>query len=149
MICYTLILFESDNLPIQIRGTVSPELQHTDIKIPAKKIINKLSFSHFAELIEVEDNHKRVFYEIECIKGTWSVRELKRQINTLYFERSGLSKKPEKLSEMVQNNAEINRPAEIIKSPFTFEFLGLKAKDVVYETDTDNEKIKTIINFQT
>ena len=155
------ILFKSDNLPIQIRGTlspesnfqirgtVSPELQHADIKVSAEKIINKLSFSHFAELIEIEDNLKRIFYEIKCIKNSWSVRELKKQINRLYFERSGLSKKPEKFSEMVQSNAEINQTSEIIKSPFVFEFLGLKAKDTVYENDIEQALIENLQDFLT
>jgi predicted nuclease of restriction endonuclease-like (RecB) superfamily len=53
--------------------------------------INKLPFSHFVELFKVSDPQKRLFYEIECIKGTWSVRELKRQINSLYYERAGIS----------------------------------------------------------
>ena len=51
---------------------------------PAADLIQKLSFSHFAELIAMEDDLKRTFYEIECIRGNWSVRELKRQINSLY-----------------------------------------------------------------
>ena len=98
----------------------------------------------FSLLLPIEDPLKRRFYEVECIKGTWSVRELKRQIDTLYFERSGISQKPEKLSEVVQTKSEKSVIQDIIKSPFTFEFLGLKTKDVAYESD-DNPPVGILL----
>jgi len=52
-------------------------------------------------MAEVEDPLKRAFYEIECIGGNWSVRALKRQIASLYYERSGLSNDKKKLAELV------------------------------------------------
>ncbi|MBC7864633.1 MAG: DUF1016 family protein [Bacteroidia bacterium] len=115
--------------------------------IQPEKLINRLSFSHFALLIPIEDPLKRTFYEIECIKGNWSVGELKRQINSLYFERSGMSNNPEKLSHIVQENSQALVPTDIIKSPFTFEFLGLKAKDVVYESDLEQMLIDHLEEF--
>jgi hypothetical protein len=51
-------------------------------------LLSRLSFSHFAELITIQKQQERAFYEIECVRGAWSVRELKRQIGALYFERS-------------------------------------------------------------
>ncbi len=75
-------------------GTVSPELASGHF-VTGEKIIAKLSYSHLELLIAIDEPLKRVFYEIECIKGAWSVRELNRQISSLYFERSGLSKRPE------------------------------------------------------
>ncbi len=111
------------------------------------KLVRKLSFSHFSLLLPIENPLKRRFYEVECIKGTWSVRELKRQIDTLYFERSGISQKPEKLSEMVQAKSEKIVMQDIIKSPFTFEFLGLKAKDVAYESDLEQALIEHLEEF--
>ena len=111
------------------------------------KLVSKLSFSHFSLLLPIEDPLKRRFYEVECIKGTWSVRELKRQIDTLYYERSGISRKPEMLSEMVQSKSEKNTIQDIIKSPFTFEFLGLKAKDVAYESDLEQALIEHLEEF--
>jgi len=60
---------------------------------PPEKLLSNLSYSHFALLLALDDNLKRTFYEIECVQGNWSVRELKRQIASLYFESSGLSKK--------------------------------------------------------
>lgn len=80
-------------------------------RLKGSVLVSKLSFTHFVELIKIEDNLKRTFYELECIKGTWSVRELKRQINSLYFERSGLSAKPEILSQITQQKAEKANPS--------------------------------------
>lgn len=61
-------------------------------------LITSLSFTHLKELIAIDDPLQRAFYEVECIRGNWSVRELKRQIGSLYFERSGLSKDKVKLA---------------------------------------------------
>jgi predicted nuclease of restriction endonuclease-like (RecB) superfamily len=116
-------------------------------QVPSEKLLNHLSFTHFTLLFPIEDPLKRVFYEIECIKGNWSVSELKRQINSLYFERSGMSKNPEKLSRITQENAALLEVKDIIKSPFTFEFLGLNAKDVVYESDLEQALIDNLEAF--
>lgn len=69
--------------------------------IPPEKRISKLSYAHLVQLFLIADPLKRVFYEIECIKGCWSVAELKRQINSLYFERSGLSKTPDRTKALI------------------------------------------------
>jgi predicted nuclease of restriction endonuclease-like (RecB) superfamily len=126
----------------QSKNTLPPDLQ-----VPPEKLIDRLSFSHFTLLFPIEDPLKRTFYEIECIKGNWSVAELKRQINSLYFERSGMSNNPEKLSRLVQEKSVALVPTDIIKSPFTFEFLGLKAKDVVYESDLEQALIDHLEEF--
>ena len=54
-------------------------------------LLNRLSFSHLELLVDLDDEAKRDFYAAECLRGNWSVRELKRQIASLYFERSDLS----------------------------------------------------------
>lgn len=64
---------------------------------PASVLISKLSFSHIREIMLQDDPLARFFYETECIKGTWSVRELRRQIATNLYFRSGVSKDPKKL----------------------------------------------------
>ena len=79
-------------------GSLSPQLQE-GLFVPGDKILSKLSYSHIELLLGIDEPLKRTFYEIE---GAWSVRELKRQINSLYFERSRLSKNPEKLAKLVQ-----------------------------------------------
>ena len=82
-------------------ATLSPHLQ-----VQGRRLVDRLSFTHLALLMEVADPLKRIFYEIECIKGGWSVRELQRQIGSLYFERSGLSRDKEALSRMANDAAE-------------------------------------------
>ena len=102
---------------------------------PANEILSKLSFSHIREIMTQDDPLARFFYETECIKGTWSVKELRRQIATNLYFRSGVSKDPKKLLSTIQ--PEMNTPTLTIRQPFTFEFLGLNAKDVVTESDLE------------
>lgn len=115
--------------------------------ISAEILIKQLSFSHFVELIKCENNLQRNFYEIECIKGTWSVRELKRQMNSLLFERTGFSKNKEKLLQKSNKKAEKISPQEIIRDPYFFEFLGLKAKDVFTENELETALLTHIQDF--
>ena len=127
---------------VPIRGTLSPELS-----LPADRLVNSLSFSHFAELITIDDPLKRAFYEIECIRGNWSVRQLKRQIATLYFERSGLSEDKDKLAALVKEGAETEEPKLAIRDPYIFEFLGLKAADAVEESDLEAALVSHLRDF--
>jgi predicted nuclease of restriction endonuclease-like (RecB) superfamily len=140
---------QSLQLPEQILGTLSQELKpaETSLSVEPVKLLTHLSFSHLAELIKIDDSLKRTFYEIECIKGTWGVRELRRQINSLFYERTGISRNPGKLIEIVQNSTEKLNIEEIIKSPLAFEFLGLNAKDVVLETDLEQAIMDNLQNF--
>lgn len=118
-----------------------------DVKISPDKLFKNLAYTHFVQLLPIEEPLKRTFYELECIKGNWTVRELKRQINSLYFERSGLSKKPDKLSEIVQHQIAPLKPQDIIKNIYAFEFLGLPVKDVVEETDFETALLNNLQEF--
>jgi len=110
-------------------------------------LVQKLSFSHIAELIAIDDNTKRAFYEIECILGNWSVRELKRQIHSLYYERSGLSFDKKKLSELTRQAAESAKSQLTIRDPYIFEFLGLKPKEVMSESHLEDQLIDKLEEF--
>jgi predicted nuclease of restriction endonuclease-like (RecB) superfamily len=110
-------------------------------------LISKLSFSHLTLLLPLREAEKRSFYEAQCMSGNWSVSELKRQINTLYYERSGMSINPIALDTGGQPGKQMPNIADIIKSPFTFEFLGLKAKDVVYENDLEQALVDNLEAF--
>ena len=123
------------------------ENQDTSIIVDPSKLFNKLSFTHLAAILPIKDELQRAFYEIMAIKGTWSVRELQRQIDSNYYERSGWSKKPEELAKIVQDNAEIATISTDIKSPFVFEFLGLNAKDVIEESDLEKALIDNLQDF--
>lgn len=117
------------------------------LEVPPDKLLTRLSFTHFTQLIKIDDPLKRTFYEIECIKGTWSVRELKRQIASLYYERSGLSAKPEKLAEIVYQKTTPQQPPDIIKNIYAFEFLDLKVRDVVEESDLEAALLNHLQEF--
>lgn len=103
-----------------------------------KKLISCLSYSHFEQLIAIDDATKRAFYEMECIRGNWSVRELKRQIGSLYYERSGLSVDKKKLAELAQQDAE-SQPVFNFRDPYIFEFLGLKPAEVMSESHLEQQ----------
>lgn len=113
----------------------------------ADALVAKLSFSHIVELLTVEDPLVRFFYETECIKGTWSVRELRRQISSNLHIRIGLSEDKMKAMLSVNNAAEQPSPLLSIRDPYTFEFLGLNAQDVVTETDLENALIRHLQDF--
>ena len=123
----------------------SPTLSHK-FKTSGKKIISSLSFSHIVELLTIEDPLARYFYEQECIKCTWSVRELRRQISTNLYFRTGISANPEKMLSLpsVQGH---DSAALQIRQPFTFEFLGLNAQDIVDEHDLENALISHLQEF--
>ena len=144
-----------DNLVPAISPTVSDQLVKQKEKSPTvsdqfktsgKKIISSLSFSHIVELLTLNDPLARYFYEQECIRCTWSVRELRRQISTNLYVRTGISANPEKLfslpSVQGHDSAELQ-----IRQPFTFEFLGLKAQDVVDEHDLEEALISHLQEF--
>lgn len=148
-----------ENLPIPICATVMHQLQPIENKedtigasmthqfvTPGKTIISHLSFTHLREIMTLDDSLARYFYEQECIKCTWSVRELRRQISTNLYVRAGISTNPEKLlslpSVQGHDSAELQ-----IRQPFTFEFLGLKAQEVVDEHDLEDALISHLQEF--
>lgn len=148
-----------ENLPTPICATVMHQLQPIENKedtigasmthqfvTPGKTIISHLSFTHLREIMTLDDPLVRYFYEQECIKCTWSVRELRRQISTNLYVRAGISTNPEKLlslpSVQGHDSAELQ-----IRQPFTFEFLGLKAQEVVDEHDLEDALISHLQEF--
>ena len=115
--------------------------------VPVDRLIQGLSYSHIELLIAIDAPLKRAFYEIECLRGNWSVRALKRQIATLYFERSGLSKNKDKLASMVQSGVEIAEPKLAIRDPYIFEFLGLRARDAMDESELESALLDHLQSF--
>lgn len=109
-------------------------------------LIFNLSFTHIAELITIDNPTKRAFYEVECLRGNWSVRELKRQMGSLYYERSGLSQNKKKLSELANSDAE-TQPILSIRDPYVFEFLGLKSAEVMSESHLEDQLMDKLQSF--
>ena len=110
---------------------------------PAAELVSKLSFSHIVEILTIDDPLARFFYETECIRCCWSVKELRRQISTNLYFRAGMSQKPELLLERTEINTS---PAITIKDPFSFEFLGLRP-EAFTENDLENALIGHLQEF--
>ncbi|MBO5637116.1 MAG: DUF1016 family protein [Acidaminococcaceae bacterium] len=108
-------------------------------------LIAKLSFSHIVELTTVEDYIERFFYEFECMRCGWTVRELRRQIATNLYFRVGLSKNPAKL--LTQTVSSESASILSIRDPFAFEFLGLEIKDTVSESDIEQALMDHLQEF--
>ena len=102
---------------------------------PPEVLLYHLSFSHFREILSLEDPIERFFYELECIKGTWSVKELHRQIDTKLYFRSGISQKPELLLQRVEKGG--TDAVLSVKNAYALDFLGLNVKDEFSETDLE------------
>ena len=125
----------------------SSDVVGNEVWVAPQELFDKLSFTHLAAILPISDPLERAFYETMAIRGTWSVRELQRQIDSNYYFRSGWSQKPEALAKLVEGKAETDTLALDIKSPFTFEFLGLQAKDVVEESDLETALITHLQDF--
>ncbi|MCF2654084.1 DUF1016 family protein [Prevotella loescheii] len=131
----------TENEHVEKSPTVSDGFRTT-----GQMIISRLSFSHIVEIMTVDDPLARFFYEQECIKCTWSVRELRRQISTNLYVRTGISSNPEKMLSLPSLQGHDNNELQI-RQPFTFEFLGLKANEVVGEKDIENALIDHLQDF--
>ena len=110
----------------------------------------KLSWSHYCELLLISEDDKRSFYEKECINAGWSVRELKRQMETSLYERLLLSsgtENRERVLELALNGNEISKPSDIIKDPYVFEFLGIPEDKPVLESDLEKTLTEHIEKF--
>ena len=96
------------------------------VKYPkCQTLSGKLSWSHYVELLNVSDDLARSFYEKQCIKDNWSVRELKRQINSMLFERLALSKDKKGVLKLAKKGQIIEKEEDIIKDPYVLEFLNI------------------------
>ena len=106
-----------------------------------------LSWSHYLILMRIEDIGTRNFYEIEAIQNNWSLRELKRQVNSALYERLVLSKDKEKVKELAVKGQIIEKPQDIIKDPYILEFLGLDEKNDYSENKLETEIIDKLEMF--
>lgn len=113
-------------------------------------VSGKLSWSHYCELLSISDDNKRSFYEKEAVNSSWSVRELKRQIDSSLYERLLLSDgdvNKEKVLSLAQNGIEISQPSDIIRDPYVFEFLGVPENKPMLESDLEKALVAQIEKF--
>ena len=113
-------------------------------------VSGQLSWSHYCELLSISDSDKRSFYEKEAVNSNWSVRELKRQIDSSLFERLLLSRgdaNKDQVLALAHRGIEIAEPADIIRDPYVFEFLGLPDDKPVMESDLERALVQQIEKF--
>lgn len=107
----------------------------------------KLSWSHYIEILKTEEPLERSFYLKQCEIENWSVRELKRQRNSLLFQRIALSRDKEKVLELAQKGLETQTPEDIFRDQYVLEFTGLPQLPVYKEGDLEEALIKHLENF--
>lgn len=115
-----------------------------------QSLTGQLTWTHYCELISINDKDRRTFYEKECVNAKWSVRELKRQIASSLYERlllsNGESNKQTILNLALKGN-EISTPEDMIKDPYVFDFLGLPEDKPMFESDLERALVIHIEKF--
>lgn len=113
-------------------------------------VSGKLSWSHYCELLSISDKEKRSFYEKEAVNSGWSVREMKRQVESSLFERLLLSRgdaNKEQVLALAEKGVDYTKPEDIIKDPYVFEFLGLPEEKSFLESDLEAALVRQIEDF--
>lgn len=109
-------------------------------------LLNRLTYTHFIELLKCDIALQRTFYETEAIANNWSVRELRRAMDSLLFERTGLSADKEDVLQKHRSSSGLD-PADFIRSPYVLEFLGLEEQPKYSETDLEAAIISHLQKF--
>ena len=97
--------------------------------------------------MRIANADERSFYEIECVRQMWSVRQLSRQVGSSLYERLALSRNKEEVMRLALEGQVVERPTDIIKNPITLEFLGLKPDAVYSESKLENAIIDKMQQF--
>jgi predicted nuclease of restriction endonuclease-like (RecB) superfamily len=137
-------------LPQSILGLPTQELQTTDNQdntIYFEKLLTKISYTNFVEIIKIKDENKRKFYELLVIKNTLSVEELKRQIATLAYERVGLSQNGELAFSELSNKITPEKPTDAVKSIYLFDFMDLPNAHLIEESELEDALINHLTQF--
>ena len=130
----------------EILRTVSAEFGSNMPQADLNQLLTNLSFSHFIELLKADTDVKRRFYEAHAIQNNWGVRDLKRAIESLLYERTGLSTDKETTlkKHIVQNGV---KPEDVFRNTYLLEFLGLEEKLSYNESDLEESIITNLQNF--
>ena len=107
----------------------------------------KLSWSHYLILMRMENIEERNFYEIESIQNNWSLRELRRQIDSALYERLVLSRDKAKIKELAFKGQVIEKPEDVVKDPYILEFLGFEEQSNYSENKLETEIINNLEKF--
>jgi len=129
-------------LPDEIVRSVTAQSSLGDLGL-----LQRLSFTHFEQLVQLDSAEKRRFYQEQCLQAGWSVRELKRQISTLYYERTALSRDKAELESQTLQKAKRETLDFPVRDPYVFEFLGLKPAEVMGESDLEDALLDKLQEF--
>ena len=132
------------------RGYSRPNLNNMRkfyLLYPICQTSDKLTWSHICELITIDDELERSFYEKECVKENWDVRSLRRQMDSGLFLRLAASKDKQGILELAKTGIEIQRPEDIVKDTYTLEFLGLPEMERYSESDLEQRIIDNLQTF--
>ena len=110
-------------------------------------VSQKLSWSHYIELLKIDDKQERSFYEKECENENWGVRELKRQMKSMLFHRLSLSSDKNEVVKLSKEGQIIEKPEDILKEPYIFEFTGLPELPVYKEGDLEEALVNNLSQF--
>ena len=113
----------------------------------ATTVSSQLSWSHYLEIIKIEEKYKRNFYIKETINARWSVRELQRQIGSLLYERLLLSANKDKILELAEKGQELKNSKDLVKDPFVLEFLDIKENTDYLESDLEKNILEHLKEF--
>lgn len=112
-----------------------------------EQLFYRLSATHLVYLSNIKEPLKRAFYEQETIRGCWTIKELDRQVSSLYYERMGLSKDKKALQRLTAKDSKQLSPREILHNPITIEFLGLQSQEVYTETKLETAILNHLQQF--
>ncbi len=132
------------------RGYSRPNLNNMRkfyLLYPLCQTSDKLTWSHICELITIDDDLERSFYEKECVKENWDVRSLRRQMDSGLFLRLAASKDKEGILELAKTGIEIQKPMDVVKDTYTLEFLGLPEMERYSESDLEQRIIDNLQTF--
>ncbi len=107
----------------------------------------KLSWSHYLILMRMDNLDERNFYEIESIENNWSLRELRRQIDSALYERLVLSRDKDKIKSLALKGQVLEKPEDVVKDPYILEFLGLEEKSNYSENELETAIINNLEKF--
>lgn len=138
----------------QIYATLLPKLQmsasqNDKVNLPVEKLLNSVSFAHFVELMKIDEPVKRLYYEMLTVETCLSVRELKRQIASLAYERVGLSGNMEKALETIKQKIHPQTVSDVVKDDYFFEFLNVpqRGQDLIKEKEQETLLLDNLRDF--
>lgn len=116
-------------------------------KLKSREAPFKLSWSHYVQLLKIDNEEERSFYEIEAAQNNWSVRELTRQFNAALYERLVLSRDKKAVKALAKKGQVIEQPTDALKSHYVLEFLDLKADNRYSESELETAIINKLEHF--